>query len=284
MGSGYTLAPVRTFDIDRIDNRDPKHIQRLLVWLGPALRRYFRPVVSGLERIPGGACLLVANHNGGTTSADTFIFGAALHEFGGLEALPYGLGHEVILRVPGLHQFLMPLGAVRASHENAHRLFAAGRRVLVYPGGDLESVRPFRLRNKIVFGPRRGYIRLALREGVPIVPVVSAGAHATFVVLSDGKWIARRLPLARLLRLKTWPISLSLPWGLTVGFTPPHFPLPTKISIEALDPIRFDRTGEAAAADAQYVECCHRRVVFAMQQALDRLVEGRRSGNDKRSR
>jgi 1-acyl-sn-glycerol-3-phosphate acyltransferase len=263
------------YDIDSLDNRDPKWIERFVRWVGPALHKYFRPVVRGLERIPAGRGLMVANHNGGTTSADTFVFGSALYEHGGLEALPFGLGHEVILRVPGLHQILMPLGVVRASHDNARRLFAAGHKVLVYPGGDLESVRPFRERHRIVFGPRRGYIRLALRENVAIIPVVTAGAHSTFIVLNDGRWLARKLRLDRWLRLKTWPISLSIPWGLTVGFTPPHFPLRTQIYIDVLEPISFERSGDIAATDDDYVECCHRRVTFAMQAAMDRLVAER---------
>lgn len=264
------------YDVDSLENRDPALIESALAILEPMLERWFEPEVRGLERVPRGAALYVGNHNGGICSADTFVVGAALHRAHGMDALPYGLAHQWILRWPLLHQILVPLGAVRACHENAHRAFARGHKVLVYPGGDLDSMRPSRLRDRIVFGPRRGYIKLALREGVPIVPIVAAGAHDTFVVLDDGRWLAQALGLHRLFRLDVWPITLTIPWGLTVGVTPPYFPLPTKMLIEVMEPIAFERSGAAAAADAAYVDACHRRVHGAMERTLERLARERR--------
>jgi hypothetical protein len=70
---------------------------------------------------------------------DSFIFGAAVYEAHGLDAVPYGLGHEVAIQLPLIHQLVVPLGAVRACHENAHRLFERGCKVVVYPGGDLDA-------------------------------------------------------------------------------------------------------------------------------------------------
>ena len=70
------------YDIDRTDNRRPEMIETLVAALEPALERWFRPVVRGLQRIPDGACLLVGNHNGGMCSADSFVLGAALHRAG----------------------------------------------------------------------------------------------------------------------------------------------------------------------------------------------------------
>lgn len=148
--------------------------------------------------------------------------------------------------------------------------------MLVYPGGDIDSWRAQRDRDKVVFGPRRGYIRLALREAVPIVPVISAGAHDTWYVLSDGRWLAKLLRVDRKLRLKAWPIVLSVPWGLTIGPPLPYLPLRTRIDQEVLEPMHFERTGEEAAADDEYVESCHRRVHGAMQRTLTRLAALRR--------
>ncbi len=239
--------------------------------------RHFRPVVRGLDHIPPGPGLYVANHNGGFLTPDTYTFCAAVLRRLGTGELPYGLAHEFAMSLPGFHQLIVPLGAVRASHENARRLFARGHKVLVYPGGDIDSMRAWRDRERVVFGSRRGYIRLALREGVPIIPVVSAGAHEGFVVLDDGRWLARRLGLGRLARIKVWPIVLSVPWGLTIGPPPPYLPLPTRIFQQILPPVRFDRTGAAAAEDAEYVEVCHERVHGAMQETLTRLCAERRS-------
>lgn len=265
------------YDIDRLDNRDPELIAQAVDRLEPLLATWFRPVVRGVERVPAGPCLYVGNHNGGLCSADTFIFATSVYRAHGIDAVPFGLGHEVVISLPLMHQVLVPLGAVRASHDNARRLFARGRKVLVYPGGDLDSMRPFRDRDRVVFGPRRGYVRLALSAGVPIVPVVAAGAHATSLVLTDGRSLARSLGLERKLRLGVCPVTLSVPWGLVIGITPPYLPLPTRIFVEVMEPIAFEQSGEEAARDDAYVERCHERVHSAMEATLARLARERRA-------
>jgi 1-acyl-sn-glycerol-3-phosphate acyltransferase len=157
------MQTCRTYDIDRIDQRDDALVERLSRRLGERVTRYHRAEVRGLERVPEGPALFVANHNGGLWTPDTWLLCAALCRRHGVEGVPYGLGHEVVLGAPIFNQILVPLGGVRAAHEPAMRLFAAGRKVLVYPGGDFDSMRPFRRRDEIVFGGRRGYMRLALR-------------------------------------------------------------------------------------------------------------------------
>lgn len=262
---------------DDLEQRDPARMEAFARWVELAVARYHRAEVRGTERVPRGASLIVGNHNAGAWSADMFLLGTALYRAHGLEGAPYGLAHEVILGMPGARQLLLPLGALRASHETAERVFRAGRRVLVYPGGDLEAMRPWRDRDRIVFGGRKGYLRLALRSGVPIVPVVAAGAHETFIVVDDLRWLARAMHAERWLRVGVWPLTLCLPWGITLGPMIPYLPLPSRILIEFLEPIRFERSGPAAAADRAYVEDCDRRVRETMQRALTRLADERRA-------
>ncbi|MBW2522648.1 MAG: glycerol acyltransferase [Deltaproteobacteria bacterium] len=265
---------MKRYDIDSLDSRDPRRIEQAVGLLLPLLRTYFRPVIRGLERIPDGAALYVGNHNG-VLSWDSYTFFGEVCERLGVEHVPYGLGHEITISLPLIHQMIVPLGAVRASHDNARRVFARGGKVLVYPGSDYDAFRAFRDRNRVIFGPRRGYLRLALRERVPIVPVVSAGAHEVIYILDDGQWLARALRLDKLLRAKAWPIALSFPLGLTIGPPMLHVPYPARFFQEALEPIRFDPEGPDAAADADYVERCHEVVITAMQRAMDRLVHER---------
>ncbi|MBT3983894.1 MAG: acyltransferase family protein [Bacteriovoracaceae bacterium] len=260
------------YDIDSIENRDPEFIHKLLIKIRPFMDKFFKPEVRGLDNIPKDSSLFVGNHNSGMLTPDSFIFGAAVIDKFGLEKLPYGLAHTTAISIPILHHLAVPLGAIRASHENAKILFENGKNVIVYPGGDMDAMRSYKERNRVIFGGRMGYIRLALNHGVPIIPVVSAGAHTTFLVLNDGKSIAKFFKLDKYLRIKVWPITLSLPWGLTFGPPPPHFPMPTKITIEVLNPIIFERTGKEAAKDEQYVSLCHERVLNTMQSKLDQLV------------
>ncbi|MDH5493280.1 MAG: acyltransferase family protein [Myxococcales bacterium] len=267
---------MRKNDIDDLGNRDPAVVEGMVRALSPIFRAYFSPEIGGLERIPEGAALYVGNHNGGFLTPDTYVLACALFRELGIDAVPYGLAHEVPIQWPIVNQVMTRMGAVRASHENAHRLFARGAKVLVYPGGDAEAFRPYRDRHRIVFDGRRGYLRLALEAGVPIVPIVTAGAHETFIVLDDGRKIAKTLRLDRLLRLKVWPTVFSLPLGFTFG--PPFFniPLPTKIRIEVLEPIEFERSGKEAASDEAYVNECNARVLEVMQRALTALAEAGR--------
>lgn len=259
-------------DPNRFDLRSPERMRALSHLVLQTFRRYHRAEVTGLGRIPDGPALYVGNHSGGLLSIDTFLAFAEVVLGRGVEHAPYALTHSVIVRLPGINQVIVPLGAVEASRQNADRLLAAGHKVLVYPGGDIETFRPFRQRHRVKFGGRRGWIRLAIRQGVPVVPVATAGAHATFLVIDDMPWLARMLGLHDLLRTDVWPLIFSLPWGLTVGPCPPYIPFPAKILTEFLDPITFNRSGPAAASDDAYVDTCAYRVEAAIQRAVDRMA------------
>lgn len=268
---------MRRYDTDSLDNRDETQIARLATVVDAVVRPWFRAEVRGLDRIPPGPALYVGNHNAGLLMPEALLLGSAVYRALGLGAVPYGLAGDWVISLPLLQQLVVPLGAVRASQDNARRLLARGAKVLVYPGGDLDSMRPFRDRDRIVFGGRRGYVRTALRAGVPVLPVVAAGAHSTFVVLDDGRWLARLLRADRFLRVSTWPLTLCLPWGLVIGPGLVYLPWPSRILVETLDPIRFDREGDAAANDDGYVRACAGLVEARMQAALTRLAQERAS-------
>lgn len=268
-------APLRLrYDVDSLDNRDLWFVEHVVRVVERVMRPYHRAEVAGLERVPQGKALYVGNHSGGSMTIDSFLFGAAVYRAWGLPGVPHILAHDFALSLPGLHQVFSKLGAVRASPENARRLFEAGHKVLVYPGGAEEAMRPFRDRNRIRFYGHHGYVRTALRHDVPVVPVVGQGSHSTFLVVDDARWLARLAGIDRLIRLKAWPITLSFPWGLTFFPPPLYIPMPAKIRMEILEPIHFDRSGEEAAQDDEYVACCAMIVEARMQTALDRLARG----------
>lgn len=262
---------LKQYDVDSIDNRDPELIEKTSAWINNHWDKYFKSDIRGMDRIRRGAGLFVGNHNAGGYGPDAYYFLAGMHRVHGYEEVPYGLMHEQLIQIPIQHQITVPLGAVRASHDNAHRLFARNSKALVYPGGDLDAYRPYRNRNKIVFGGRTGYIRLALLERVPIYPLVAAGAHASFIVIDDLQWLARLAPKS--LRSKVWPLIISMPWGLTLGpFILPPIPFPVRFIMEVLEPVTFETYGKAAAADTAYVRQCADKVETAMQQCLDKLA------------
>jgi 1-acyl-sn-glycerol-3-phosphate acyltransferase len=173
--------------------------------------------------------------------------------------------------MPGL-SFLRKYGTVAASHENARKALQSGAAVLVYPGGDYEVHRPSWEGDRVDFGGRKGFLRLALDAGVPIVPVVSIGGQETSLFLSRGEWLAKGLRLDKLFRLKVLPISIALPWVINVGDMAGHLPLPAKITVEALPPIDLRRE---FGADPDLDEV-YDHVVRQMQETLDALAAERR--------
>jgi 1-acyl-sn-glycerol-3-phosphate acyltransferase len=255
-----------------LDDRDPDFIrERLpLMWLLASF--WFRGEVRGLGNIPeSGPVLLVGNHSGGNMTPDTIVFTLAFNAYFGVERAFYQLAHNLVLSMPGLGQ-LRKFGTVAASPENARKALDADAALLVYPGGDYEVHRPTWERNRVDFGGRRGFIRLALERDIPIVPVVSIGGQETALFLSRGEGLARLLALDRMFRLKVLPLSLALPWGLNFGDMLGHIPLPAKLTIEALPPIdlRAEFGGEPEVAEI------YDHLVRVMQDTLDALAAERR--------
>jgi len=255
-----------------LDERDPDYIRETLprLWLAASL--YFRGEVRGLGNIPEeGPVLLVGNHSGGNLTPDTHVFTLAFSAYFGVERRFYQLAHNLVLSMPGLGM-LRKYGTVAASPDNARKALASGAALLVYPGGDYEVHRPIWEGNKVDFDGRKGFIRLALEHDVPMVPVVSIGGQETSLFLSRGEHLAKLLQLDKLFRLKVLPISLAIPWGLNVGDMMGHWPLPSKLTIEALPPIHL----RAEFGDDPDLDEVYDHVMRVMQETLDALAAERR--------
>lgn len=253
---------------DNFDAWDPEHIARTLPVLNRLLSAYFRAEVRGIENVPDqGPALLVGNHSGGTMIVDTFLFTFAFYDRFGPDRRFHQLAHNLAARIPGLRRY----GTLVASHENARRAFGAGAPVLVYPGGDVETFRPSWHSDRVEFAGRKGFVRLALDEDVPIVPVVSIGGQETALFVTRAQRLASALRLDSLARLKVLPISIGPPFGVNVLDLPGRLPLPAKITIEVLPPIDLrERFGPHPEPDVVY-----EHVTSVMQDALDRLAEER---------
>jgi 1-acyl-sn-glycerol-3-phosphate acyltransferase len=272
--SGRSTAGVA----DDVDARDPCLVALMLDfvrWLG---KYYFHLRVEGAEHVPAaGPALLVGNHNGGLVPMDSFFTALAVLDEYGPERAVYALVHDFMFEDPLLRRYCAGMGMLRAHDESARHAFARGHCVLVYPGSDLETFRPFRERGRIVLGGRKGFVRLALRERVPIVPVVSSGTHEQFIVLTRGDGLARLLHMHEWARIDVFPLVLALPWGLTSGFMP-YLPLPAPTSLAFAPPLRWPELGPEAADDPVIVDRCYHEVERCMQTELDRLEQRRRQG------
>ncbi len=248
---------------------DAAFVARHAPWIGGAVRRWFRARVRGLDEVPDRPVLFVGNHSGAAMIPDTLVWLDAYHNAG--RATPMlTLAHDQMFDgyPPAVARFLARMGGLRAGHARACAALAAGHAVTVYPGGDHDACRTFWRRHEIELAGRTGYVRVAREAGVPIVPVVSVGAHEALIVLAEGRALAKRLPFARARRLTVFPLSLSVPWGLWLGPLPGYLPLPTKIELRVLPPIDPHEGS---------VDAVHDRVRASLQGALDVMARGRRT-------
>lgn len=259
------IGDPRPFDPYRLDARDPDTVRALLPLFERVAAAYLRAEIEGEAHIRPGPALYVANHNGGIMGPDLFSTMSLLWRRLGPDAPLYAMAHDLAMRrIIPLGRVLQRIGGMRAHRENALRALRAGAAVLVYPGGDLDAYRPFSARDRIVFGPRAGFVRVARDAGVPIVPIVTQGAHRSAIIVHEGEWLARALGLRAFARIERCPVALALPWGLAVGPWVPYLPLPFPLRVRVLPPVRVGRDDS--------VEMTRRRIVRAMQRTLDELA------------
>jgi 1-acyl-sn-glycerol-3-phosphate acyltransferase len=254
------------YDPDSLDGRDPEVIRSLLPSIRAYNRYYVRLRSEGVENIPTGPAMYVSNHNGGITSPDFPCTLGTLWDTLGPETPLYGLAHDFgMLWFPDMGRALQKLGAIRACPKNVSRALAAGGQVLAYPGSDIETFRHSRLRDKIIFGQRTGFVRVAQQAAAPIVPIVIQGAHRSAYIFHEGRFIAHALNLSSLMRVERFPLAFALPWGIAIGPFVPYLPLPFPVRMRVLPPIRVAPGDDPAEAR----ECIRSQ----MQTALDELAK-----------
>ena len=250
--------------------RDPATVARVrrLLWMFEA---FYDPEVRGFERLPAkGPFLIVANHSGGAESVDPWAFFARWVDERGPQAPFYSLTYNLNFGVPALGKLLRYLGFVPASHENGAAALRRGEPVLVFPGGDEEVFRPWLRRNQIDLGGRMGFISLAIRERVPVVPMTIHGTHESTFVLTRGRTLAKLTGLHRL-RIKVLPLIWNIPFGVTPAFVP-TLQLPAKITVEIGEPLEWQRFAAEYANDPDVLRTCYNEITAIMQTTLDRLV------------
>jgi 1-acyl-sn-glycerol-3-phosphate acyltransferase len=256
---------------DGLEGRDPEFLRRVLPVLDRLLA-YFDPVVEGFERLPTeGPFMVVGNHSGGIYMPDFWAFLTRwLHERGPDDPI-FALGFDLNFSIPGLAQLSRKIGSVPASQHHGSLLLEAGHPVIVYPGGDEDDYRPWTERHRVDLHGRTGFVRLALRHGVPVIPLVAHGSHDAIIVLTRGEALARALRLDRL-RVNVLPIVAGPPWGIA-PVQLPTWPLPTKVTARVCEPIDWSHLGPEAAEDPDVVRHCYEEILGRMQANLDELVE-----------
>lgn len=232
------------------------------------LKWYHRLEVTCDSPLPDEPCMVVCNHGfGGIVDLNVMAVAVAMRSIGNDRPLTF-LVHQVAWTL-GAGRLVELGGGRKACRAAAEEAIANGHHLVVFPGGDIDAGKAFRDRNTITFAGRSGFARLARDLGVPIVPVVTAGAGESLYVLSDGTKLAHRLGISKTLRVKALPVSLSIPWGISFGLTGlvPYVPLPTKLATAVL--------GAVHPTVEDDPDMLARAILDQMQTRMDELVRAR---------
>lgn len=209
----------------------PGQASPAVVWLirhalGPLVRLCHRPALRGREHLPQDRpYLLVANHSGGLGIAELLSFAALYVRDIGPDRPLAGFAHPASFHVFPVSAAHRAIGSVPSTYTFAAQTLARGVPLLIFPGGDHETMRPLWQAHRVDFAGRLGFLRIARQAGVPIVPLGIRGGHFTAPILFRSHLLATLCVVPRLLGVKRWGlsllgvlVSLAMAWWLPIAW------------------------------------------------------------------
>jgi 1-acyl-sn-glycerol-3-phosphate acyltransferase len=234
---------------------------------GPLYSRWFRVEWEGLEKIPvEGGALLIGNHAGAIPMDAPVIMHGIETEVG---RPVYGLADYFFRTVPVVGTLWSRAGGVPARPDNAYRLLHDDQQlVLVFPEGIKGPSKRYAERYQLRRFGRGGFVEIAMRAGVPVLPIAVVGSEETMPVLLQVP------QLAELLGLPHFPITANMlllgPLGLVV-------PFPAKMRLRVLDPVTFDVPPDQERYPKSRVMEESERIRQQLQDALYDMLRDRKS-------
>ena len=233
----------------------------------PIYSKWFRTEWEGLEKIPTeGGGLLVANHAGAIPSDAPVIMHGIEKE---LERPVYGMADYFFRTVPVVGTLWARAGGVSARPANAYRLLKEQRQLaLVFPEGTKGPSKSFTDRYQLRRFGRGGFIDIAMRAGVPVIPIAVVGSEEAMPVVL-------RLPmLAKALGVPYFPITANL---LAFGPLGVVTPFPAKFKLRVLDPVRFDVPPDQERYSKSRIMEESEHIRAQLQEAVYDMLRDRRS-------
>ena len=240
----------------------------------PLMDYWFRMEIEGWERIPEPPVLLVGIHSGAPFVWDAWTVGVQWWRRFGEERPLHGTAHDALMAAPLVGTYFRKMGVLPAAPDSMAAALAAGHDVALWPGGEVDSLRQWVRRDEAILAGRKGFVRLAINAGVPIVPISTIGGPDSMPVLATGRRLAKLLQLDKVARLKMFPIALSTPWVIGPALLP-EVPLPTKLRTAFQEPVEVD-TDPDRAGDEEYVAAKYEEVRESIQHGIDVLARRRR--------
>jgi len=233
----------------------------------PMYRYWFRVEWDGMEKIPTeGGALLIANHAGAIPSDAPAIMHGIETELG---RPVYGLADYFFKTMPVVGTLWSRTGGVPAHPDNAYRLLHDEQQLaLVFPEGTKATSKTYTDRYRLRRFGRGGFIEIAMRAGVPIIPIAVVGAEESMPI------VFRAGGLARLLKLPYFPVTVNSLLLGPVGYVT-YFPV--KMKMRVLDPITFDVEPSLERYSRSKVMDEAENIRAILQEALHDMLRERRS-------
>jgi 1-acyl-sn-glycerol-3-phosphate acyltransferase len=256
-----------------LDGPDEATMQRQKYFWNTLVDYWFRMEFDGWEHLPDPPVLLVGIHSGAPFVWDAWTVGVHWWRRFGQDRPLQGTAHDALMAIPLIGRYFRAMGVLPAAPDSISTALAEGRDVALWPGGEVDSLRPWSERDCANLAGRKGFVKMAIKAGVPIVPIATVGGADAMPVLIRGDGLSRALRLDKLLRLKVFPLAVSLPWGIAPAALP-QFPLPAKIRTRLMPAIEVDHD-PARADDDAYVDRKYREVQESIQRGMDALARKR---------
>lgn len=233
------------------------------------MRRYHRFEVRGLDNLERAGSSVIVGYHGRAVAHDMCLLMELMRERRGVAIR--AVMHRTAARIPGINWMVEGLGFVTGDGDEMADLIARGDHLMITPGGPREGCRSFRERYQVNWGQRHGYLKLALRHGLPIVPTAGTGVDETYIGLNNGYKLGKRVGMPASLPL-WFAFGLTGPWPFTL-------PFPTKITCHIGEPIDLRADGPVDIRDRAALAELHQRVAGAVQSLLDNARSGSSAGN-----
>jgi 1-acyl-sn-glycerol-3-phosphate acyltransferase len=256
-----------------LSGQDETTMQRQKYLWNVLVDHWFRMEFDGWENLPPSPVLLVGIHSGAPFVWDAWTIGVQWWRRFGQERPLHGTAHDALMAIPVIGRYFRAMGVLPAAPDSIATALAEGRDVALWPGGEVDSLRPWAERDRANLAGRKGFVKMAIRAGVPIVPIATVGGADAMPVLFRGDRLAKALRIDKVLRIKVFPLAISLPWGIAPAALP-QLPLPAKIRTRLMPAVEIDSDPDRADDEA-YVDQKYDEVQDSIQRGMDALARKR---------
>lgn len=195
--SGWVAKRAGEWDLR---GQDEPTMQRQKFFWNALVDYWFRMEMDGWENVTESPVLLVGIHSGAPFVWDAWTVGVQWWRRFGPDRPLHGTAHDALMAIPVIGTYFRAMGVLPAAPDSIATALAEGRDVALWPGGEVDSLRPWSERDMANLADRKGFVKMAIKAGVPIVPVATVGGADAMPVLIRGDGLSHALRLDKLLR------------------------------------------------------------------------------------